>query len=129
VINLYINERREGDVTVLDLKGRVRAGGTTVALHRSIRTLIHEEKILVLLNLAGVTFMDSCGLGELVASHVTLHNHGGELKLLQLTESLRELMGATRLLDVFSVYESEAEALKSFGNHVVAVKKPQLFFV
>ena len=129
MINLYINERREGDVTVLDLKGRVRAGGTTVALHRSIRTLIHEEKILVLLNLAGVTFMDSCGLGELVASHVTLQKSGGELKLLKLTESLRELMSATRLLDVFSIYETESEALLSFASHVINVKKPQLFFV
>lgn len=129
MINLYINERRAGDVTVLDLKGRVRAGGTTVALHRSIRTLIHEEKILVLLNLAGVTFMDSCGLGELVASQVTLHNNGGELKLLQVTESLRELLAATNLLEVFAVYENEADALKSFGDHVLAVKKPQLFFV
>lgn len=129
MINLYINERRAGDVTVLDLKGRVRAGGTTVALHRSIRTLIHEEKILVLLNLAGVTFMDSCGLGELVASHVTLRNSGGELKLLQVTESLRELMAATNLFEVFAVYDTEAEALKSFGEHAVAVKKPQLFFV
>lgn len=129
MINLYINERRAGDVTVLDLKGRVRAGGTTVALHRSIRTLIHEEKILVLLNLSGVTFMDSCGLGELVASHVTLRNSGGELKLLQVTESLRELMTATNLLDVFAIYESEADAMKSFADHAVAVKKPQLFFV
>lgn len=129
MINLYINERRAGDVTVLDLKGRVRAGGTTVALHRSIRTLIHEEKILVLLNLAGVTFMDSCGLGELVASHVTLRNSGGELKLLQVTESLRDLMAATNLLGVFAVYDTEAEALKSFGEHAVAVKKAQLFFV
>ena len=129
MINLYINERRAGDVTVLDLKGRVRAGGTTVALHRSIRTLIHEEKILVLLNLAGVTFMDSCGLGELVASHVTLRNSGGELKLLQVTESLRDLMAATNLLEVFAVYDTEAEALKSFGEHTVAVKKAQLFFV
>lgn len=129
MINLYINERREGDVTVLDLKGRVRAGGTTVALHKSIHTLIREEKILVLLNLAGVTFMDSCGLGELVASHVTLHNSGGELKLLQVTESLRELMTATKLLDVFDVYGSEAAALRSFADHPVAVKKPQLFFV
>lgn len=129
MINLYINERRAGDVTVLDLKGRVRAGGTTVALHRSVRTLIHEEKILVLLNLAGVTFMDSCGLGELVASHVTLRNSGGELKLLQVTESLRDLMAATNLLGVFAVYDTEAEALKSFGEHAVAVKKAQLFFV
>lgn len=129
MINLYIKERRVGDVTVLDLKGRVRIGGTTVALHKAIRSLVQEEKLLILLNLAGVTYVDSCGLGELIASHITLHSKGGEIKLLQLTESLRELMTATKLLTVFDVYESESSALASFTNHVLAVKKPQLFFV
>lgn len=129
MINLYINERKAGEVTVLDLKGRVRAGGTTVAFHRSIRSLIQEEKLLVLLNLSGVTFIDSCGLGELVACHVTLQNKGGELKLTHLTETLREIMTITKLMDVFNIYDHEAEALLSFSEHVVNVKKPQLFFV
>ena len=129
MINLYINERRAGDVTVLDLKGRVRAGGTTVALHKSIRALIQEEKTLILLNLAGVTYMDSCGLGELIASHVTLQRKGGSLKLLQLTESLRELMNVTKLLEVFDVYDIESEALVSFAELPLSVKKSQLFFV
>ena len=129
MINLYINERRAGDVTVLDLKGRVRAGGTTVALHKSIRTLIQEEKTLILLNLSGVTYMDSCGLGELIASHVTLQRKGGAMKLLQLTESLRELMSVTKLLDVFDVHETESEALVSFADMPLSVRKPQLFFV
>jgi anti-sigma B factor antagonist len=129
VINLYINERKAGEVTVLDLKGRVRIGGTTVSLHKAIRSLVQEEKTLVLLNLAGVTHIDSCGLGELIASHVSLHAKGGEMKLVQLTESLRELMSATKLLTVFDVYESESLALASFTSHVWAVKKPQLFFV
>jgi anti-sigma B factor antagonist len=118
-----------GDVTVLDLKGRVRIGGTTVALHKAIRTLIQEEKILILLNLAGVTHIDSCGLGELIASHVTLHKKGGEIKLVQLTESLRELMTATKIASVFEIYERESEALVSFDGHVLTVKEPQLFFV
>lgn len=129
MINLYINERRAGDVTVLDLKGRVRAGGTTVALHNSIRTLIREEKTLILLNLSGVTYIDSCGLGEIIASHVTLQRIGGALKLLQLTESLRELMIATKLLDVFDVYDIESTALVSFAELPLTVRKPQLFFV
>lgn len=129
MINLYINERRAGDVTVLDLKGRVRAGGASLALHRSIRNLIQEEKILILLNLAGVTHIDSCGLGELIASHVTLHNKGGEIKLLKLTETLRELLTVTKILDVFDVHETEAGALASFAAHVLRVKKPQFFFV
>jgi anti-sigma B factor antagonist len=129
VINLYINERRVGDVTILDLKGRPRVGGTTVALHRSIHALIKEEKNLILLNLAGVTHIDSCGLGELVAGYVTARAKGGDIKLLKVTETLRELMLLTNLLSVFDVYENEAEALASFATHVLTVKKPQHFFV
>lgn len=118
-----------GDVTVLDLKGRVRAGGTSLALHKSIRSLIQEEKTLILLNLSGVTFIDSCGLGELIASHVTLQKKGGEIKLLHLTESLREVMTITKLVDIFDTYENEPDALLSFATHELSVKKPQLFFV
>jgi anti-sigma B factor antagonist len=129
VINLYINERRVGDVAILDLKGRLRVGGSTLDLHKSIRCLLLEKKILILLNLAGVTYIDSCGLGELVASQVSIENKGGELKLMGLTETLRELLRTTRLLSVFDTYESEAEAIPSFADYVSRVKKPQLSFV
>jgi len=81
VINLYINERRMGNVTVLDLKGRVRIGGGTVSLHKSIRCLVAEGKTEILLNLAGVTHIDSSGLGELISSHVTVKDKGGQIEL------------------------------------------------
>jgi anti-sigma B factor antagonist len=129
VINLYIKERQVGDVTVLDLKGRVRVGGATVALHKSFRSLVQEEKILIILNLAGVTHIDSSGLGELVSSHITVFDKGGEIKLVQLTETLRELLTVTKILSIFDVYENEAEALLSFANHVLRVKESKLFFV
>ena len=129
MINLYIKERQIGDVTILDLKGRVRVGGATVALHKSFRSLVQEEKLLILLNLAGVTHIDSSGLGELISSHVSVFNKGGEIKLVQLTETLRELMTVTKLLTIFDVYENEAEALLSFENHVLRVKESKLFFV
>ena len=77
MINLYIDQRRNADVTILDLKGRLRVGGNAVALHRSIRSLVLEKKTQIILNLAGVTFIDSCGLGELVASQVSVENKGG----------------------------------------------------
>ncbi|MGH9930641.1 MAG: STAS domain-containing protein [Pyrinomonadaceae bacterium] len=128
MINLYINERRTTDVTILDLKGRLRVGGNTVALHRSIRSLILEKKILILLNLAGVTFIDSCGLGELVASQVSVENKGGDIKLVGLTEPLRELLTVTRLLAVFDTYENEADAIQSFAGHVSKVEKTPLTF-
>ncbi|HKO60071.1 MAG TPA: STAS domain-containing protein [Pyrinomonadaceae bacterium] len=129
MINLYINERRVGDVTILDLKGRARVGGTTVGLHRSIHALLSEEKTLILLNLFGVTYVDSCGLGEIVASFVTARARGGDIKLLQVTDSLRELMSMTNLLSVFDVYENERDALASFAKHPLRVKQPQHFFV
>jgi anti-sigma B factor antagonist len=129
VINLYINERRSADVTILDLKGRLRIGGNAVALHRSVRSLILEKKTLILLNLAGVTFIDSCGLGELVASQVSVEKKGGEIKLIGVTDTLRELFELTRLLRVFDVYENEADAIESFGNEISRARKTPLAFV
>lgn len=126
MINLYINERQVGNVTVLDLKGRLRVGGNTVAFHKSIRSLILEQKLLILLNLTGVTFIDSCGLGEMVASQVSVENRGGEIKLVGLTEPLRELFARTRLLSVFETYESEADAIQNFASDVTASEKSQL---
>jgi anti-sigma B factor antagonist len=129
VINLYINERRAGDVTILDLKGRLRVGGNMLAFHKSIRSLVLEKKMLILLNLAGVTHIDSCGLGELVASQVSVENKGGEIKLVGLTETLRELLTVTRLLTVFDVYENEADALQKFADDATEPGKSQLAFV
>ena len=128
MINLYINQRRSGDVTILDLKGRLRVGGNTVALHKSIRALIVEKKTLILLNLAGVTFIDSCGLGELVGSQVSVENKGGEIRLTGLTDALRELLTVTRLLTIFDVCENEADAMQKFADHLSNAEKPRLAF-
>jgi anti-sigma B factor antagonist len=128
VINLYINERRVGDVTILDLKGRLRLGGNAVALHKSIRSLVLEKKILIVLNLAGVTFIDSCGLGELVASQVSVENKGGKIRLLGLTETLRELLTVTRLLSVFDTYDTETDATENFAEQVAKRSNSQLAF-
>lgn len=125
MVNLYIHERREGDVTVLDLKGRIRISGGTLALHRSIRCLVDEGKTKILLNLAEVTHIDSMGLGELISSRVTLSNKGGEIKLLHLTERVRDLMTITKLLTVFDVYDNESDALTSFRDPVFSVVKAQ----
>ena len=129
MINLYINERRTGDVTILDLKGRLRVGGNAVALHKSIRSLVLEKKTKILLNLAGVTYIDSCGLGELVASQISVENKGGEIKLVGLTAALRELLTVSRLLEVFDIYENEADAVQNFTDQVSKVEKTQLAFV
>lgn len=128
MINLYINERRVGDVTVLDMKGRVRLGGGTISLHKAIRCLVEEGKLQILLNLADVSHIDSSGLGELISGHISLAAQGGAIKLLHLTESLRELMTITKLLTVFDVYDNEAEALSSFTGPSLKVKDPLPFF-
>ena len=121
MINLYINERRVEDVTILDLKGRERIRGATMALHESIRCLAREGKTQVLLDLAWVTHIDAIGLGELVSSRVTLDEQGGALKLMHMTESVHELMTITRLLTVFDVYHDEAEALASFEGKTLRI--------
>jgi anti-sigma B factor antagonist len=129
MVNLYINERRVEDVTVLDLKGRERIRGATIALHESIRCLAGEGKIQVLLDLAWVKHIDSGGLGELVSSHVTLDEKGGALKLMHMTESVRELMTHTKLITVFDVYEDEPKALASFVGETLRLVEHQPFFM
>lgn len=129
MINLYINERRVEDVTILDLKGRERIRGVTIAMHESIRCLAREGKIQVLLDFAWVKHIDSGGLGELVSSHVTLHEKGGALKLMHMTESVHQLMTVSRLLTVFDVYDDEPEALASFVGETLRLVERQPFFM
>ena len=129
MINLYINERQVEDVTILDLKGRDRIRGATIALYESIRCLAGEGKIQVLLDLAWVKHIDAGGLGELVASHVTLDEKGGALKLMHITQSVHELMTITRLLAIFDVHDDEPEAIASFEGETLRVVEPQPFFM
>jgi len=111
---LDVKERQAGDVTILDLSGEVRIGEGAVALRDSIRNLADQGKTKLLLNLAGVKYMDSTGVGELIANYTTVTRQGGQLKLLSLTQRIRDLLVITKLLTVFDAYDKEAEALKSF---------------
>jgi anti-sigma B factor antagonist len=111
---LDLKERQAGDVTILDLNGEVRIGEGSVALRDSIRNLAEQGKKKVLLNLAGVRYIDSSGIGELIASYTTLSRQGGQLKLLKLTDRVQNLLVITKLLTVFDSFDDEAEALKSF---------------
>jgi anti-sigma B factor antagonist len=129
MVNLYLNERRVEDVTILDLKGRERIRGTTMVLHESIRCLAREGKTQVLLDLAWVKHIDSAGLGELVSCHVTLAEKGGALKLMHMTERVRELMTLTKLFTVFDIYDDEPEALASFVGESLRLVDRQPFFM
>jgi anti-sigma B factor antagonist len=111
---LEVSERQAGDVTILDLSGSVRMGEGAVSLRNSIRGLIEQGKKKILLNLGSVKNIDSSGIGELIACYTTLSRDGGQLKLLSLTEKIRDLLVITKLLTVFDSYDSEAEALNSF---------------
>ena len=112
--DLDVKERQAGDVTILDLSGEVRLGDSSVALRNSIKKLADGGKQKVLLNLAGVKYMDSSGVGELIANYTTITRQGGQLKLLNLTDRIQNLLVITKLLTVFDAYDNEPEALKSF---------------
>jgi anti-sigma B factor antagonist len=111
---LEVNQRQAGDVTILDMSGAVRIGEGSVALRDAIRGLADEGKKKILLNLAGVNYVDSSGIGELIANYTTVSRQGGQLKLLNLTDRIQNLLVITKLLTVFDAYEDEGEALKSF---------------
>jgi len=129
VFNLYIDERRIGDVTVLDLKGRIRNTGRTKGLYKSIRCLVEEGTTRILLNLSQVTHIYASGLDELVASCVTVSNKSGEIKLLHLTEQMHEVITTANLSAVFDIYNDEYDAIASFKREVLAAAKPLPSFV
>ena len=111
---LNIKERQSGDVTVLDLSGKVTIGEGSVQLREAVRRLLDEGKKNILLNLGDVSYVDSSGIGELVSSYTTAGNAGGHLKLLNLTKKIQDLLMITKLLTVFETFEVEQDALASF---------------
>jgi anti-sigma B factor antagonist len=112
--NLNITERHNQNVTVLDLAGNIRMGEDTIKLRTALRVLVKEGERNILLNLANISQIDSSGLGEMVSGYVSVRKSGGELKLLHLTDRVREIMVITKLVTVFESYENEAEAINSF---------------
>ena len=112
---LNITERQAGDVTILDMDGKVTIGEGSVALRTTIRKLLGEGKKKILLNLGSVGYVDSSGIGELVSSYSAVNKEGGSLRLLNLTQKIQDLLAITKLLTVFDVYESESEALSSYN--------------
>lgn len=112
---LNVSERQAGDVTILDLNGKITIGEGSVALRSAVRRLLEEGKKKILLNLAGVGYIDSSGIGELVSSYTAIEKEKGQLKLLNLTQKIQDLLTITKLLTVFDVFESEEEALSSFS--------------
>ena len=106
--------RRVDGVTILDLSGRITLGEGSVVLRDQIRDLLGKGEKKLLLNLGDVTYIDSSGIGELVSAFTTVRNQGGELKLLNLTKKVHDLLQITKLYTVFDVKDDEASAVKAF---------------
>ena len=111
---MEIVERTVNDVTVLDLKGKMTLGEGDELLKDKNNSLLAAGKKKLLLNLEGVPYIDSAGLGEVVRTYTTVSRQGGSLKLLNLTKRIEDLLSITKLLTVFDTFDSEAEAVKSY---------------
>lgn len=113
---MEIQERTIQDVVVLDLTGKLTIGEGDELLKERISNLIQQGHRNLLLNLEGVPYVDSAGLGEIVRTYTTVSRQGGKLKLVNLTKRITDLLAITKLLTVFETYESEDEAVKSFSG-------------
>jgi anti-sigma B factor antagonist len=112
-MSMVLNARRLDDVVIMDLSGRITMGEGTLIVRERIKKLLDAGDRKFLLNLSDVDYIDSSGLGELVTSFTTVRNQGGQLKLLNLTRRVQDLLQITKLLTVFEVFDSESEALKT----------------
>jgi anti-sigma B factor antagonist len=113
-MQLEIKQRHIDDVTILDLIGKITIGDGSLQMRDAVNRLLDAGRRQIILNLEGVAYMDSSGIGELVSRHTTTKNQGGKLKLLKLPKKIKDLLMITRLLTVFEIYEDEQTAVESF---------------
>jgi anti-sigma B factor antagonist len=104
-----------GDVSVIDVAGRITLGEGSSALRDTLRDMVTKGQKKILLNLGDVSYIDSSGIGELVSGFTSVTNSGGQLKLLNLTKRVKDLLQITKLYTVFDVHEDEAGAIRSFA--------------
>jgi len=114
-VSVKLNTRQVGDVSVVDVAGRITLGEGSSALRDTLRGMVGKSQKKILLNLGEVSYIDSSGIGELVSGFTTVTNSGGELKLLNLNKRVKDLLQITKLLTVFDVHEDEAAAIRSFA--------------
>lgn len=113
-MTMKASNRQINGVTVVDMSGRITLGEGSVVLRESIRDLVAKGQKKILLNLGDVTYIDSSGIGELVSAFTTVRNQGGELKLLNLTKKVHDLLQITKLYTVFDIKDDETAAVGSF---------------
>ena len=114
-MNLKTSNRQVDGITIVDCSGRITLGEGSVVLRDSVKDLLTKGQKKILLNLGDVNYIDSSGIGELVSAYTTVKNQGGELKLLNLTKKVHDLLQITKLYTVFDVREDEAGAVKAFS--------------
>jgi anti-sigma B factor antagonist len=114
-MSLRATHRDAGQVTVVDLSGRIVLGDGSALLRKTIRGLLEDQRKNILLNLADVDYIDSSGIGELVSAFTAVKNQSGDMKLLHLTKKVRDLLQITKLYTVFDVFTDEGTALRSFS--------------
>jgi len=114
-VSAKLSPRQVGDVTVIDVSGRITLGEGSSNLREGIRDLLARGNRKILLNLGDVSYIDSSGIGELVSAFTSVANQGGKLRLLNLTKRVRDLLQITKLYTVFEVYDDEAAAVRSFS--------------
>lgn len=114
-MSVKLTTRKVGDLTVIDAVGRITLGEGASSFRDTIRELVSKGEKKLLLNLAEVTYIDSSGIGELVSGFTTVTNQGGQLKLLNLTKRIQDLLQITKLYTVFEVFDDESTAVRSFA--------------
>lgn len=115
-MTMKVSSRQVDGVTILDLSGRITLGEGSVQLRDAVRDLLAKGQKHILLNLGDVNYIDSSGIGELVSAYTTARNQGGELKLLNLTKKVHDLLQITKLYTVFDVKDDEASAIASYSK-------------
>lgn len=111
---LFLTQREVGSVTIVDLSGKISLGEGSALLRKTIRDLLSAGQVKILLNLGDVNYIDSSGIGELVSGFTAVRNRNGELKLLNLTKKVHDLLQITKLFTVFDIYSDEATAVRSY---------------
>jgi anti-sigma B factor antagonist len=125
-MELTTANRQIDDVTVVDIKGRIVIGEESAALRSLVADLLSEGRKKILFNLAEVRYIDSTGLGALVSAYTSARKHNADLKLLNLSAKVQDVMQLTKLYTIFDVSNDEAAALKSFDRAAAATQASQL---
>jgi anti-sigma B factor antagonist len=110
-----LTNRQVGDITVIDVAGRITLGEGSSALRDTLRDLVANGQKKILLNLGEVSYIDSSGIGEMVSGFTTVTNQSGELKLLNLTKRVKDLLQITKLYTVFDIHDEESTAIRSYN--------------